>query len=448
LRPRLTVTAPPATVTRNPDASSYVSGTIVTLTRTNTFPYVFQNWSGSSCETNSPFSFTATNNPLSITLTSSVTVIGAFKPVNDNFADRIILTGSRVGATSSTLDATREIGEPNHAGATNGQSVWWTWTAPANELVAISTYGSDFNTLLAVYTGDSVSNLTSVAGHNGFGPNSHVIFKAHGGTAYQIVVDGYNGAAGNVNLMIAMSIPPVSYDLINGETFGSTPIRDDTYSGAGNPNMDLSFLSGGLGKLTDGVTSPDSFSPGPGYDDYSAWVGWYSIAPQITFDFGRIWQFDSVFIHTVAYTPAAVRVFTNVDFTFSNDGTHFANVLTYTTSAAERVDGLQLIQAPMNVGARFVRAKVANGGYAVFLSEFAFVGPIPPQFSPPIVLTNATIQLTIFANSNTNYQIQASTDLTTWVTLTNILGAANTMEFTDTVAASFPYRFYRVLLFP
>jgi hypothetical protein len=40
--------------------------------------------------------------------------------------------------------------EPDHDGNPGGKSVWWTWVAPANGLVTVSTQGSTFDTVLAV----------------------------------------------------------------------------------------------------------------------------------------------------------------------------------------------------------------------------------------------------------------------------------------------------------
>ena len=47
-------------------------------------------------------------------------------------------------------------------------------------------------------------------------------------------------------------IYPRSYDHVNGGT-GSYTYFDDSYSGKGNPAVAQSYLSGGLGELTDGV---------------------------------------------------------------------------------------------------------------------------------------------------------------------------------------------------
>ena len=52
--------------------------------------------------------------------------------------------------------ATKQAGEPDHAGAPGGQSVWFSWTPPQRRvLLSTCTHESaeDPDTLLAVYTG-------------------------------------------------------------------------------------------------------------------------------------------------------------------------------------------------------------------------------------------------------------------------------------------------------
>ena len=59
-----------------------------------------------------------------------------------------------------------ESGEPYHWDSTGGVSVWWRWTAPFSGRLVVDTFGSDFDTLLAAYTGTSVSTLTLIAAND------------------------------------------------------------------------------------------------------------------------------------------------------------------------------------------------------------------------------------------------------------------------------------------
>ena len=67
-----------------------------------------------------------------------------------------MLTGTSATATGTNVGATKQAGEPNHAGNAGGASVWYKWTAPVTGTATVSTAGSNFDTLLGVYKGTSV----------------------------------------------------------------------------------------------------------------------------------------------------------------------------------------------------------------------------------------------------------------------------------------------------
>jgi len=107
----------------------------------------------------------------------------------------------------SSVGATKEPGEPDHANQRGGTSLWWSWTAPASGTVTISTAGSNFDTVLAVYTGNALNGLTAVAANDDVAGavTSAVSFTARAGQTYRIAVDGYRGASGNVRLSLTLS---------------------------------------------------------------------------------------------------------------------------------------------------------------------------------------------------------------------------------------------------
>jgi uncharacterized repeat protein (TIGR01451 family) len=124
-------------------------------------------------------------------------------PANDNFAAAPALAGDSGRLTADNANATKESGEPNHAGNAGGKSVWWSWTPSLPGLASFDTHGSDFDTLLAVYTGSGVSALTQVAANDNDGSpgnTSSLTFPAQPGTTYMIAVDGNNGAFGAITL--------------------------------------------------------------------------------------------------------------------------------------------------------------------------------------------------------------------------------------------------------
>ncbi|HEX8501288.1 MAG TPA: Ig-like domain-containing protein [Pyrinomonadaceae bacterium] len=128
------------------------------------------------------------------------------RPANDNFAAAQLLAAAASGtATGTTRGATLETGEPYHADADGGKSVWYKWQAPSAGSFEFTTRGSNFDTLLAVYTGTGVSALTGVASNDEEDWNaglhtSRVIFNATAGAVYYIAVDGFYGDFGDVTL--------------------------------------------------------------------------------------------------------------------------------------------------------------------------------------------------------------------------------------------------------
>src|SRR5262249_39747638 len=103
-------------------------------------------------------------------------------PANDQFSNRIVLSGTNITVTGSNKKATKETGEPNHAGNPGGASVWWRWSAPTNGDLIITTDGSDFDTLLGIYTGSSVSALSVIISNDDHSvlDTSRVRFEAIG----------------------------------------------------------------------------------------------------------------------------------------------------------------------------------------------------------------------------------------------------------------------------
>ena len=121
---------------------------------------------------------------------------------NDAFVNCLAVPGSTGSVSGRNALASREAGEPAHAGQTGGRSLWYCWTAPTNGPFTFETRGTRFDTLLAVYRGTAVTALTPVASDDDSGPalTSRLTFEATVGTSYRIAVDGKNAATGNLTL--------------------------------------------------------------------------------------------------------------------------------------------------------------------------------------------------------------------------------------------------------
>ena len=119
-------------------------------------------------------------------------------PANDNFANATTLSGTKGQMAGNNLSATRQPGEPAHSISAGGRSVWFNWTAPASGQATFDTFGLYFDSVLAVYTGDSIDSLTPIVANDDIVPGliqlSRASFAATAGTTYHIVVDGYSNA--------------------------------------------------------------------------------------------------------------------------------------------------------------------------------------------------------------------------------------------------------------
>jgi ribosomal protein L19 len=163
-------------------------------------------------------------------------------PLNDNFASPQTLLGGFTSVPGVTGNATKQAGEPNHAGNAGGHSVWYQWTAVSTKAVTIDTLGSGFNTLLAVYTGTTLSGLSLVASNDDISAGtqqSSVTFNATAGTIYKIAVDGFNGASGNLILTLNQTIQNdafASCQFVGGPTGIAYGANSGATKEAGEPN--------------------------------------------------------------------------------------------------------------------------------------------------------------------------------------------------------------------
>ncbi|MFA5265048.1 MAG: S8 family peptidase, partial [Opitutaceae bacterium] len=110
------------------------------------------------------------------------------RPFNDDFASRAHLQGANVSVRSSNQWGSVETGEPQHAGIASYASLWWDWTAPTNGQVTLDSSGGAFDAGVAVYTGDTLSTLTPVAGAYDTTTSNHtgrLSFAALAGTSYR-----------------------------------------------------------------------------------------------------------------------------------------------------------------------------------------------------------------------------------------------------------------------
>jgi hypothetical protein len=109
-----------------------------------------------------------------------------------------VVTGTNVGQSNDFA--------PNCVGP-NGADIAYLWTAPASGAYQFDTFGSNFDTILMLFSGCPGPGTTQLACNDDAsgGPpttRSRLQYTATAGQNIVIVIDGYNGAVGNFALNI------------------------------------------------------------------------------------------------------------------------------------------------------------------------------------------------------------------------------------------------------
>ena len=87
-------------------------------------------------------------------------------PINDNFSDALVLIGCGGRVEANNVGATKQTNEPNNSDSPGStRSVWYQWQATTTGSITFDTRGSNFDTVLEIFTGSDVGSLTSI-GHN------------------------------------------------------------------------------------------------------------------------------------------------------------------------------------------------------------------------------------------------------------------------------------------
>ena len=149
----------------------------------------------------------------------------------DNFECRLTLAGSNLTFTSSNVGATRETGEPQHHTVVSSNSIWFEWTAPFSGGLVFKSEtpggGGYFKPIVAIYSGNVLSNLTKLAANstasNGSGgdPIARAALTAVAGQNYKIAVDGLD--QGTLTNTLTLSQPPTN------DTFAAATVINGVY---------------------------------------------------------------------------------------------------------------------------------------------------------------------------------------------------------------------------
>jgi hypothetical protein len=343
-----------------------------------------------------------------------------------------LLSGVGGSVTASTINASKEAGEPYHAGVPDGKTVWYRWVAAAAGLACFDTVGSDFDTLIAAYQGSTVSNLIKVKGNNDIDNltrQSRIIFRTVAGQDYKLVVGGVQMPSGTVRE-------------------GTAVLNWFFDAGAGNNDMfaQAQALSGPHGLacgLNTGATAeagepirPDN----PG--GQSVWYRWSApVSGQVVFDTTGS-QFDAMLYTYLLFTvyvgdslPSLTRVVDNYDPVTPG---YFNSVSFYAQAGANYYISVDGFYDPV-----FCHCVAAGTIY------LAWTQPGVVLLSSPRLLPDQTVEMDVVASKGAACTVLSSTDLVQWGTHTNfVLPSFQTTVRAGAQPAQYPKKFFRAVVTP
>jgi len=172
-------------------------------------------------------------------------------PGNDAFANAKAITAQPFSETISTTCATWQEGE--RSCGNNHYSVWYAYTPSQSGVVQVDTFGTDFDTSLAVYTGNTLESLSQVACVDDAWPSdlSAVRFNAVAGQTYFIqAAEGYERGDLTVSVGPIRPVPP---------PFTATP----TWTPCPTEKVAVYYSDGGCGTATPTFTPTSTPTPCP-----------------------------------------------------------------------------------------------------------------------------------------------------------------------------------------
>ncbi len=120
--------------------------------------------------------------------------------INNDFSNRIMLSGYGFYATGNTEGANREAGEPIHSNQSTGSTLWWQWRAPSDQPYTLSAFGSTVPFTAVFYTGDTLNNLQSEEVFEFGAESDEFVFTPRSGAIYRFVADSHSDESGFISL--------------------------------------------------------------------------------------------------------------------------------------------------------------------------------------------------------------------------------------------------------
>jgi hypothetical protein len=419
-------------------------------------------------------------------------------PANDLFANAISLSGNSGSVSAITTNATKEFREPNHAGNAGGKSVWWSFAPSADGVLTLSTTNSTFDTVLGLYTGATVSQLTTVASNDDAYPGapggfSQIIQAVRAGQTYHIAVDGFDGVGGTAVLTCSFatntvfhlttgatpggSLLPASGDFASNSTVVVTATPEPFFAFAGWSGS-LSATANPLSVVVNSnISLTANFQPIVFSDDFETGnllnIGWTTAG-----DLPWVVQSDVVLAGQYAARSGAISDSQTSSLMFTTNFAAGTASFYFKVSSEPSwdflnfyVDGVLQQQwsgevdwtsysFPLSAGThtlewRYTKDATDSAGLdAAFIDNVNLplappLGPFVPAQLQVLRQPDGSLQIQALGQINQRYVIQGATNLTpqvVWQNLSTNIATGGVINFVDPATATNPLRFYRTMV--
>ena len=213
------------------------------------------------------------------------------QPSNDNFAGPSSVGSVPFADSVEIFDATTEPGEPVEVCAPIANTVWYALTLDQASTLLIDTTGSGFDTVLAVWQGTAINELSLVkcVDDTSLGVESGLLLSADAGVTYLIQAGAFYAAPEGATLSISIGEPPKSTGkpvTYKGTSKGNMAQASIEEYNDGSSTWTSVALFEGRAKYVRGAPYKSSevnvYRSSSSYDDSTGiytWESWYGSAP-------------------------------------------------------------------------------------------------------------------------------------------------------------------------
>jgi len=370
----------------------------------------------------------------------------------DNFADRDQIVGFTNYISGNNTTFTKEPGERDHGGIASRRSAWISWRAPANGVCTVDVLGSSFDTILAVYTGAQMNGLVPISFNDDADAKtlqSRTVFNALQDAVYQIVVDEFGtfGNGGNINFHLSLAR--------NTPIIVTSPQSQSIPPGS---SLMLSVVASGPGTLSyqwqrNGLDLPGQNHPMLTISDTKiSDVGIYTVV--VSNNAGSTLSRPAVIslrsAPIIVTHPASQVAFPGNSVTLRVDAAG-----TSPLSYQWRFNGIPIAGATspsltlnnvVHMDGGFYNVSIVNSvGSTISRPAELIVTPEIVQIAVP---EEGSFRFVYHVTPGFRYAVEASTNFTNWIEITNFLHATQETEFLDSNTSQNAHRFYQLRRLP